>query len=456
MNRTPMMVAFWQTFAKAQAHALKAEVHAQGHELSVGHALETRAHLADTQSWNHYTHALRTGAAPVNTLLGLEDRLQRSLCRWQIALTLDAAQHVLQMMEAAGGAVLQAALQAVKDQVRLYSVTGTVLNVHVLAEQLAMVDEQEVLADLEQARPHIGALNDEPELIALLVSLCEHEGPGFLVALGTFNNLTWAYLPDERHALCFALAKTALPELVSTRDEPSLDLRWNQALMRRMTLPPVAVPDPARALSRRPDAERWVKLWNHREGLEERLSQLEARLPLGFPGQTGLPAALNALEAHLAFWDGLEATALRARRMPAPSLEWSTALDEGTLKALHHALDREVQAVISGTRSRFPEAAHADIRAALEAGLSLPHIVSELQVLLEDEQWHARRRMWEELHDLRQVFVGDTLCVDGGQPFQVQAVRGLRYFTLSVVDHDGSPREIRDTQRLERLLPSAL
>ncbi|MBZ9752820.1 hypothetical protein K7W42_18425 [Deinococcus sp. HMF7604] len=442
MHHDAPFATLWSALAKTQAQALQDELNARGLIIKRSQAIELRAQLAAQRSWNHYSAALQQGKGVVNPLLGLEERLQASLARLGLTLPPGEAQQVLAQMERAGLTVLHRALMTAQAHVALYPVTGTVLNLRTLDHQLAAVDEGEVMHDLERARPHFGELFEEPELLPLLATLCEQEGPGVLAALHTPDDVTWAYLQDERQAVLFALAQATLPEIVSER------FGWSRARLRRTAPPswPLSGSSPQATGGR----FSWARLWLHGEGLEPRLAQLEARLPAGFPFGASLPTTLTPTEAHLAFWDALEGAALRARQSPPPSLNWPTTLDEGALKALHSSLAREVQAVLRGARTRFPEAAQADIRAAVAAGRPVVDLLAELDVLLEDEQWHARQRVWQQVHDLREVQVGDTLCVNGGQPFQVRAVAGVQGFTLSVMDHQGRSQAIEDRDRLER------
>jgi len=446
--------AYWSTLAKAQAHVLKSELEALSRVISLGHALETRAHLAASDSWNHYSQGLLTGTTSVNALTALQDRLQGSLRVRGVELTSEEAQAVLKGMEAAGVDDLRAALQEMGGHVTLFSVTGTPLNLRVLGVQLAAVNETEVVDDLEQARPHAGLRYGEPELVPMLASLSKQEGPGVLACVHTPKDTTWAYLPDERHTLLIALAQATLPEFPSDGEEKFSGFRWSQGLMRRTSLPSLPVPTVPEFFSRTiGPLERWANIWIHGKGIKERLAQLDERLPAGFPFQTSLPSTLEPLDAHLTFWDALEAVALQARGTQVPFQDWSTTLDEGTRKGLLRSLNQEVQAVLKGIRTRFPEVAQVEIRAAVAAGLSRSALLVELQVLLEDAQWHARQQDWTGVHDLRKVRVGDTLRLEGGTPFQVQAVMGVQHFRLSVIDHRGLPCDITDTQRLERRGP---
>lgn len=450
MNRRPMMTRVWPRLVKAQARALQIELKALGLDLALTRALEVRTHLAGQPYWNLYNHALNTGQATVNPLVGLENRFLHHLQQQHLSLSFEAAQQLLRRMDASGLHVFQEALLACRGHLTLYPVTGTALNLRVLERQLVAVDESEILSDLEQARPQITGLFEEPALLPLLVTLCEQEGPGVLAALHTPESITWAYLRDERQALLFVLAQATLPKIISGQP---LDFSWSRALQRRTALSSLPVPTAPQAPIGRFS---WARLWRHGEGLKQRLAQLEARLPAGFLFGASLPATLTPTEAHLAFWDALEGVALQARQAPGPLLDWPATLQEGTLRTLQQALSAEVQAVLSDRRTRFPAAAQADIRVAVAAGLPVPTLLSELDVLLEDEQWHARRRVWQKLDDLRQVQVGDTLCVNRGRPFQVQAVEGIQDFTLSVVDQQGRPQAIRHRDRLERQIDAQL
>ncbi|WP_019585202.1 hypothetical protein [Deinococcus apachensis] len=59
---------------------------------------------------------------------------------------------------------------------------------------------------------------------------------------------------------------------------------------------------------------------------------------------------------------------------------------------------------------------------------------------------------WVEVK-LNRVKAGDTLRVNGGMPFVVQAIIGRRGFVLEVVTEDGVPVEIRDTDDVALLDP---
>lgn len=439
---------FWPLLAKAQATALEGELKVRSLHLPHTKAIKVRARLAGQRSWHHYKDALERGAGSINALIGLENRLQAILAKEGLVLSSEDAQQVLARMEEAGLPLLHRAVMDLRLHVALYPVTGTPLNLRTLDQQLMGVDERHVLDDLEQARPNITALFDEPELLPLLALLSEQEGPGVLADLHTAEESTWVYVQDERQALLLALAQASLPDLYG---DPSVPFGWSQAQLCRTTPPSFEVSLAAQLFKAQISLHvHWGDLWLKGNGLAERLTQLEGRLERNFPFGASLPNTLTPKEAHLAFWDALEAVALRSRQSSPHTPNWYDLLDEGALKALHSSLDREVHGVLRGARTRFPAAAQVDIRAAVAAGLPISDLLTELEVLLEDQQWHARRRIWQDIWDLREVQLGDTLCINGGQPFQVQAIAGIQDFTLSVTDHQGRSRAIKDSDDLER------
>ena len=364
--------ALWPKLAKAQAHVLRDELKARELDIEHHEAIEVRAQLAAHRSWQHYKPALQRGTGTVNSLIGLEDRLRASLLKFGLPLTREDVQQILARMEGAGLPLLRRTVMDLQLHVALYPVTGTPLNLLTLEQQLMGVDERQVLDDLARARPNITALFDEPELLPLLALLSEQEGPGVLADLHTAEESTWVYVQDERQALLLALAQASLPDLYG---DPSVPFGMPQVSLHN----------------------HWGRRWRRGSSLADRLTQLEARLATGFPFGASLPNTLTPKEAHLAFWDALEVVALQARQSSPHTPAWYDLLDEGTLKALHSSLDREVQGVLRGARTRFPAAAQADIRAAVAAGLPISDLLTELEVLLEDQQWHARRRIWQDI-----------------------------------------------------------
>lgn len=439
----------WPALAKAQAHALKTALDRQGTPVQLGHALELRAHLAGHESWNHYSAALRNGSGFVNDLNASPPA----------GATVEVA--LRDVMLAAGAEVLQAALQDAGGGLQLFPVTGTALNFRTLHEQLAAVDEDAALGALFDARPHLSVLTQDPELLLLLGRLCDEEGPGLLARLQAEEGDTWAYLAGATPvtALGFALAHATLPETPEAYDGTPGHLTFgrSRAFAQRLRWPdrtapvnetPFALPAPG-------PLERWARLWTASEGLTERLDQLNGRLPAGYPTGRSLPDQTPPLAAHVAFADALERHALQARQAPGQVVDWRSGLTQEALQTLQKSVRREVQAAAADQPNRLPPLAGVEIRAAITGGLTLREVTALVNVLLEDAlPIHAPSpaATWAPVRRLRDVKVGDRLRVNRGQPFVVQAVLGVRQFELGVIDHQGLPWDIRDTDDLERLV----
>lgn len=440
----------WHALVKAQAHTLKSALAAHGHTVPLGHALDLCAQFAGHPSWNHHSAALHAHAGAPGPYE--PDRVAARLLARGYPIPQTALPDLLRELEAAGLGALRTALAAAGGRVTVLPIPATPLSWLSLSEPLGHLDDQDVQRDLNAARPHWALGDPESEVPELLEMLSSAEGPGVLAGLHVQEGTVWTYLPDERTALLFALAYIALPD-GPVEEELEQAITLSRIAMRRQSLPPLPAPDRAERFAVPPgELERWVRLWRGGDGRRERVAQLQARVPQGYPVRRPLPDGWPVAEAHQAFWDALELTAHHARHSPSTAHNWLANLDVKGVTAALQDWPQALHAAAQGQASAFPPAAQGDIRAAVAAGVPLPLLERVLRALLDDLTWHLRQReaAWAPVRRLKDVKVGDTLRVDGGSPFRVQAVLGVRFFELAVIDHRGLPLEIRDTQDLER------
>ncbi|GGR21313.1 hypothetical protein [Deinococcus ruber] len=443
-------IHLWHAFVKAQAHTLKSALVTHGHTVPLGHALDLCAQFAGHPSWNHHSAALHAHAGapgPFNLDLVAGRLIARGYPIPQAALP-----DLLSQLEEAGLEALRTALDAASGRVTVLPIPATPLSWLSLSEPLSRLDDQEVQRDLNAARPHWALGNPETELLSVLEELATAEGPGVLAGLHVQDGTVWAYLPDERTALLFALAHATLPDALA-EDELEQAVMLSRMAARRRSLPPLPAPDRAEPFAMPPgELERWVRVWAGEVGRSERMVQLQARVPQGYPVRRALPDGWRVVEAHQAFWDALELAAHQARQSPPTGHDWLASLGAKSVTAILQNWPQALHAVVQGQASAFPPAAQADVRSAVAVGVPVRLLERELQALLDDLAWHLQQRQatWAPVRRLKDVKVGDTLRVDSGSPFRVQTVLGIRFFELSVIDHRGLLWEIRDTQDLER------